>query len=182
MVSLQPVEPAAGPAPRGPYSAGIRAGGLLFVSGQIAIAPDGRSLADADLETQTRQCLANLRAVLDAGGATLQQVAKVTVYMAEPDGWPLFNRLYAEFFGPHRPARAIVPVPAFPGGFKVERAGGLSAAPSTAGRLVAAALVLREDSSPFAGTGLLRIRYRCPGSASLLTALSSQLPTAFTAE
>jgi reactive intermediate/imine deaminase len=120
MVSLQPVEPAAGPAPRGPYSAGIRAGGLLFVSGQIAIAPDGRSLADADLETQTRQCLANLRAVLDAGGATLQQVAKVTVYMAEPDGWPLFNRLYAEFFGPHRPARAIVPVPAFPGGFKVE--------------------------------------------------------------
>ncbi len=124
MVSLQPVEPAAGPAPRGPYSAGIRAGGLLFVSGQIAIAPDGRSLADADLETQTRQCLANLRAVLDAGGATLQQVAKVTVYMAEPDGWPLFNRLYAEFFGPHRPARAIVPVPAFPGGFKVECSSG----------------------------------------------------------
>ena len=120
MAQLQPVEPAAGPAPRGPYSAGIRAGNLLFVSGQIAIAPDGRSLADADLETQARQCLANLRAVLEAGGATLQHVAKVTVYMAEPDGWPLFNRLYAEFFGAYRPARAIVPVPAFPGGFKVE--------------------------------------------------------------
>jgi 2-iminobutanoate/2-iminopropanoate deaminase len=120
MKALQAVEPADGPAPRGPYSAGIRAGKLLFVSGQIAIAADGSSLANADLETQIRQCLANLRAVLEAGGATLQQVAKVTVYLAEPDGWPVFNPIYAEFFGSHKPARAIVPVAAFPGGFKVE--------------------------------------------------------------
>ncbi len=105
---------------KGPYSPGIRAGNLLFVSGQIAVAPDGSSLAQADLDTQTRQCLVNLRAVLEAGGATLEQVAKVTVYMAEPDGWPLFNRLYGEFFGAHKPARAIVPVAAFPGGFKLE--------------------------------------------------------------
>ena len=89
-------------------------------TGQIAVAADGSALAHADLETQTRQCLANLRAVLEAGGATLQQVAKVTVYMADPDGWPVFNRVYAEVFGAHKPARAIVPVPAFPGGFKVE--------------------------------------------------------------
>jgi 2-iminobutanoate/2-iminopropanoate deaminase len=120
MEPLRPVEPAGGPAARRPYSAGMRAGELLFVSGQIAIAPDGSSLAHADLETQTRQCLANLRAVLEAGGATLQQVAKVTVYLAEPDGWAVFNPLYAEFFGTHKPARAIVPVAAFPGGFKVE--------------------------------------------------------------
>ena len=98
----------------------MRAGGLLFVSGQIALLPDGGSLAHADLETQTRQCLANLRAVLEAGGATLQQVAKVTVCMSEPEGWPVFNRLDAEFFGAHKPARSIVPVSAFPGGFKVE--------------------------------------------------------------
>lgn len=120
MEPLRAVEPAGGPAPRGPYSAGMRAGNLLFVSGQIAIAADGSSLAHTDLETQTRQCLANLRAVLEAGGATLQQVAKVTVYLAEPDGWPVFNPIYAEFFGSHKPARAIVPVAAFPGGFKVE--------------------------------------------------------------
>jgi 2-iminobutanoate/2-iminopropanoate deaminase len=120
MAPLRPVEPVGGPAPRGPYSAGIRAGNQLFVSGQIAVAPDGSSLAHADLATQTRQCLANLRAVLEAGGATLQQVAKVTVYLAEPDGWPVFNPIYAEFFGAHKPARAIVPVAAFPGGFKVE--------------------------------------------------------------
>lgn len=120
MSALQPVVPAKGPVPRGPYSAGMRAGNLLFVSGQIAIAPDGSSHADADLELQVRLCLANLRAVLEAGGARLEQVAKVTVYMADAEGWPLFNRLYAEFFGTHAPARAIVPVAAFPGGFKVE--------------------------------------------------------------
>jgi 2-iminobutanoate/2-iminopropanoate deaminase len=120
MAALRTVA-AAGAAPaKGPYSPGIRAGRLLFVSGQIAVASDGRSLADTDLQTQARQCLANLRAVLEAGGATLGQVAKVTVYMAEPDGWPVFNAIYAEFFGAHRPARAIVPVSAFPGGFKVE--------------------------------------------------------------
>jgi 2-iminobutanoate/2-iminopropanoate deaminase len=120
MEAPRAVEPPGGPAARGPYSPGMRTGNLLFVSGQIAIAPDGSSLAAADLATQTRQCLANLRAVLEAGGATLQQVAKVTVYMSEADGWPVFNPIYAEFFGAHKPARAIVPVAAFPGGFKVE--------------------------------------------------------------
>jgi 2-iminobutanoate/2-iminopropanoate deaminase len=120
MSTLQSITPANAAPAKGPYSPGMRAGNLLFVSGQIALAPDGSSLAQADLETQTRQCLANLRSVLEAGGATLEQVAKVTVYLAEPDGWPVFNPIYAEFFGAHRPARAIVPVAAFPGGFKVE--------------------------------------------------------------
>jgi 2-iminobutanoate/2-iminopropanoate deaminase len=120
MNPLAPVHPAGAAPAKGPYSPGMRVGEWLFVSGQIALRPDGGSLADADLETQTRQCLANLRAVLEAGGGTLQQVAKVTVYMAEPDGWAVFNRVYAEFFGTHKPARAIVPVSAFPGGFKVE--------------------------------------------------------------
>lgn len=120
MPALTPVHPADGAPAKGPYSPGVRAGNLLFVSGQIAVARDGTALADADLETQTRQCLANLQAVLAAGGATLAHVAKVTVYLSEPDGWPVLNRVYAEVFGEHRPARAIVPVPAFPGGFKVE--------------------------------------------------------------
>jgi 2-iminobutanoate/2-iminopropanoate deaminase len=120
MTALQGIAPVDAAPAKGPYSPGMRAGNLLFVSGQIAIGPDGSSLAHADLATQTRQCLANLRAVLDAGGATLQQVAKVTVYMAEPEGWPVFNPIYAEFFGAHKPARAVVPVAAFPGDFKVE--------------------------------------------------------------
>ena len=120
MNALQSIA-AAGAAPaKGPYSPAIRAGNLLFVSGQIAVRPDGSSMADADLAAQTRQCLANLRTVLEAGGATLERVAKVTVYLADPAGWPVFNPIYAEFFGQHAPARAIVPVAAFPGGFLVE--------------------------------------------------------------
>ena len=114
MNALRSITPPGAAPAKGPYSPAIRAGNLLFVSGQIA------SAAEADLATQTRQCLANLRAVLEAGGATLQQVAKVTVYLSEPDGWAVFNPIYAEFFGAHKPARAIVPVAAFPGGFKVE--------------------------------------------------------------
>jgi reactive intermediate/imine deaminase len=120
MSALEAVTPAGSAPAKGPYSPAIRAGNLLFVSGQIAVAPDGAARADADLETQTRQCLANLQAVLAAGGAGLEQVAKVTIYMCEPDGWPVVNRVYAEVFGAHRPARAIVPVAAFPGGFKIE--------------------------------------------------------------
>jgi len=120
MASLQGIAPAGAAPAKGPYSPAIRAGNLLFVSGQIAVRPDGTSLADADLATQTQQCLANLRAVLEAGGATLDRVVKVTVYMADPAGWPVFNPIYAQFFGTHAPARAIVPVAAFPGGFLVE--------------------------------------------------------------
>ena len=120
MASLQGIAPAGAAPAKGPYSPAIRAGNLLFVSGQIAVRPDGTSLADADLATQAQQCLANLRAVLEAGGATLDRVVKVTVYMADPAGWPVFNQIYAQFFGTHAPARAIVPVAAFPGGFLVE--------------------------------------------------------------
>ena len=58
--------------------------------------------------------------MIEAGGATLDRVVKVTVYLADPAGWPVFNPIYGEFFGTHAPARAIVPVAAFPGGFLVE--------------------------------------------------------------
>lgn len=96
MDALERVHPVNAAPAHGPCSPAIRSGAWLFVSGQIAVAPDGRALADADLETQTRQCRANLRAVLEAGGATLDRVAKVTVQMSEPDGWPPVNRVYAE--------------------------------------------------------------------------------------
>lgn len=116
---MKTVEPAAGAA-QGPYSAALRAGDWLFVSGQIATGADGRLLGAADLATQARQCLAQLRTVLEVGGATLEQVAKVTVYLASFEGLGEFNRVYAEFFGTHRPARSLVPVAAFPGGILVE--------------------------------------------------------------
>lgn len=120
MQTLIPVIPAQGPTARGHYSPGMRAGNLLFVSGQLAITPQGESLAGADLETQTRQALANLLAVVEAAGGSLDRVVRVTAYLADAQGWPVFNRIYAEVFGAHRPARAVVPVQPFAGGFVVE--------------------------------------------------------------
>ena len=105
---------------QGPYSPAVRCGNLLFVSGQVAIRPDGVALGAEDLATQTRQCLANLRAVLENAGASLDRVVKVTVFLADVEGWAVFSQIYAEAFGSHRPARSMVPVSAFPGGFKVE--------------------------------------------------------------
>lgn len=116
---MKPIQRAANSA-QSPYSPALRAGDWLFVSGQIATRADGSMLGDADLATQARQCLIQLRAVLEAGGATLDQVAKVTVYLATFEGLGEFNRIYAEFFGTHRPARSLVPVAAFPGGILVE--------------------------------------------------------------
>jgi len=107
-------------APRGHYSPGIRANGWLFVSGQVPITRDGRLLADADLATQTRQCLANLEAVLRAGGSSADRVVKLTVFLAAADGWSVVNAAVAECFGAHRPARSVVPVSPFAGGFLVE--------------------------------------------------------------
>ena len=119
---MQPVIPAGAAPPRGHYSPGLRAGPLLFVSGQLAFAADGTPMGHLDLAGQTRQALANLRAVVEAAGGTLAQVAKVTVYLASADGWPLVNEVYAEFFAasPVPPARSTVQVAALPKGALVE--------------------------------------------------------------
>ena len=111
--------PGAAPA-LGHYSPGVRAGNLLFVSGQVAVLPDGTSVAHQDFASQSRQCLANLRAVVEAGGSSLDRVVRLTVYLAQSDGWPIFNEVCAQFFGAHKPARAVIPVGDFHGGFLVE--------------------------------------------------------------
>jgi reactive intermediate/imine deaminase len=101
-------------APRGHYSASLRAGPLLFVSGQVAPAPG------SDLQTQTQECLRKLLGVLEASGAGLEQVARVTVYLADMQRLPDFEQVYAAFFGAHKPARSMVPAGAFPDGILVE--------------------------------------------------------------
>lgn len=120
MTPTVPIQPLDLPPPRGHYSPGLRAGPWLFVSGQVPLRPDGTLLVDGDLAAQTRQCLENLRKVLVAGGSAMERVVKVTVFLAAADGWPVVNQVYAEIFGAHRPARSVVPVPPFAGGFLVE--------------------------------------------------------------
>lgn len=119
---LEAIETAQAPAPVGPYNQAVRAGNLLFCSGQIALDPASGSLVGAgDVALETRQVLANLVAVLDAAGARPSQVVRTTVFLADLADFATVNGLYAEVFGAGvSPARACVQVAALPKGARVE--------------------------------------------------------------
>lgn len=102
----------------GPYTPIVRAGGWLVVSGQVGLA-DGR-LVEGGVVAQTKQCLANLAALLEGEGASLSDVVKTTVFLADIDDWPTMNEPYVEAFGDHRPARSAVAVAGLPLGAAVE--------------------------------------------------------------
>jgi len=107
------------PAAIGPYSQAVRSGGLLFASGQIPLAPDG-SLVTGTIAEQTRRVLENLRAVVEAAGLGIEHVVKTTVYLADMNDFAEMNRVYEEFFGATRPARATVEVARLPKNVLVE--------------------------------------------------------------
>ena len=119
---LEAIETAQAPAPVGPYNQAVRAGNLLFCSGQIALDPTSGNLVGAgDVALETRQVLANLLAVLDAAGARPSQVVRTTVFLADLADFATVNGLYAEVFGAGvSPARACVQVAALPKGARVE--------------------------------------------------------------
>ena len=104
----------------GPYSQGIRADKLLFLSGQIPIDPASGELVGGDIEAQTRQVLNNMSAVLEAAGASLSDVVKTTVFLVDLADFPAFNATYASFFTTAPPARSTVQVAALPKGARVE--------------------------------------------------------------
>jgi 2-iminobutanoate/2-iminopropanoate deaminase len=112
----------AAPAPVGPYNQAVKAGGVLYCSGQIALDPaSGAMVGAGDVEAETRQVLANLQAVLAAGGASPTQVVRTTVFLVDLADFALVNALYAELFdGAVAPARACVQVAALPRGARVE--------------------------------------------------------------
>ena len=95
--------------PSGHYSHATVANGLVFVSGQLPIAPDGTRLIHESFERQALQTLANVEAVLRAAGSSVAQLVQVRVYLADIAMWPAFNALYAEWAGDARPARAVAP-------------------------------------------------------------------------
>ena len=111
----------AAPAPVGPYSQAIRMGDLVFASGQIPLDPETGEIVPGEIEDETRQVLANLRAVLEASGCGLERVLKTTVYLTDMDLFPRVNAVYAEAFAAEpAPARATVEVSALPLGARVE--------------------------------------------------------------
>lgn len=110
----------AAPAAVGPYSQGVQLGEFIFTAGQLGIVPDTGEFAGPDIESQTRQALKNLRAVLEAGGSCLKHVVKVTVFLRDINEFSRMNAVYAEFFSDDPPARSAVQVAALPLDGRVE--------------------------------------------------------------
>jgi len=109
------------PAAIGPYSQGIRAGNLLFVSGQIAIDPvTGALIDEKDIQSQTRRVLQNVQAILSSGGTTIENVVRTTVFLKDMNEFAEMNRVYGEFFRDAAPARATVEVARLPRDVSVE--------------------------------------------------------------
>ncbi len=105
----------------GPYSQAIRAGNLLFCSGQIALDPaSGQVVGEGDVAVQTRRVMDNLDAVLRAAGAGFASVVKTTIYLRDMNHFPVVNQIYGERAGAEPPARATVEVSGLPRGVLVE--------------------------------------------------------------
>lgn len=104
----------------GPYSQGVRAGGLLFLSGQIPLDPVTGEMVPGPVAGQARRVLENLRAVLEAAGGSMRDVVKTTVYLKDLSDFGEMNQVYGEFFEAPYPARATVEVSALPKGALVE--------------------------------------------------------------
>ena len=105
----------------GPYSQAVRAGNMLFVSGQIALDPAvGKVIDDKSVGTQTRRVLQNIQAIVTAAGASLENVVKTTVFLKDMNDFAEMNAAYGEFFGSAPPARATVEVSRLPRDVSVE--------------------------------------------------------------
>lgn len=108
------------PAAIGPYSQGIAAGELAFISGQLPVDPATGSFAGDDIESQTRQSLENLKAILEENGMTMADITKTTVLLADIAEFAAMNQIYSEYFAEPYPARAAFQVAALPKNARVE--------------------------------------------------------------
>ena len=104
----------------GPYSQAVRAGQLLFVSGQVPLDPATGQIVAGDIETQTRRVFDNLAAVLKAGGRSFADVVRTTVFLADMNDFAAVNEIYGTYFSEPYPARATVQVARLPKDARVE--------------------------------------------------------------
>jgi 2-iminobutanoate/2-iminopropanoate deaminase len=116
----QAVSTPSAPAAIGPYSQAVRAGSLLFVSGQIPLDPDTNTLVEGDIAVQTHRVFRNLAGILEAAGSSLDRVVRTTVYLADMNDFAAMNEVYGHYFTEPYPARATVQVARLPKDARVE--------------------------------------------------------------
>ena len=119
-MTKQAVTSGAAPAPIGPYSQAVRAGSLLFVSGQVGLDPSTGQLVDGDVKAQTRRVMENLRAVLAAQDLTFSHVVRTTIFLADLNDFAAVNDVYGGYLSEPFPARATVQVARLPRDARVE--------------------------------------------------------------
>lgn len=108
------------PAAIGPYSQAVVAGEFIFTAGQIPLDPSTGTLVQGDIQAQTKRVFENLKAVLEAGGSSMKDIVKATVYLVSMDDFTALNEVYSEYLGETKPARSTVAVSALPRGARVE--------------------------------------------------------------
>ena len=119
-MSKEVIHTDAAPAAIGPYSQAVKAGGLVFCSGQIALDPQTKQVIEGDVADETRQVMKNLTAVLEAAGSGLDRVVKTTIFLTDLGDFAAVNEAYGTFFKDAPPARATIQVAALPLGVRVE--------------------------------------------------------------
>jgi 2-iminobutanoate/2-iminopropanoate deaminase len=120
-IDRKTVDAPGAPAAVGPYSHAVKAGDLLFCSGQVALDPESGELVGETPGDQARRCLENLAAVCEAAGTSLDRAIRCTVYLTDlAGGWSEVNEVYGSFFAADPPARAAIGVAALPKGAQVE--------------------------------------------------------------
>ncbi len=108
------------PKPAGPYSPGVKVNGFVFLSGQIHADPETGELAAGGIQVQTARVLENLKLVLEAGGLSLDDIVKTTVFLKDMNDFAQMNEAYGKHFGPHPPARTTIEVARLPRDARIE--------------------------------------------------------------
>jgi 2-iminobutanoate/2-iminopropanoate deaminase len=103
-----------GPKPIGPYSQAIKANGVIYLSGQVALDPKSGELIGADIRQQTERVFENIKGILEAAGSNLHHVIKATVFLKDMNDFPAMNEVYARYFTAAPPARSTVQVARLP--------------------------------------------------------------------
>lgn len=119
-MSKQVINTPNAPAPIGPYNQSVRAGGFLFISGQIAMDPETGNILSENIATETHQVMKNLKAILEAATLDFSAVVKTTIFLTDMSLFAAVNEVYAAYFSGDHPARETVAVKGLPRGVNVE--------------------------------------------------------------